>query len=107
MARLLVSWIARNNDFLTGETGGFGGVNPEGPNADFHQRYFAPEGMERHLLLYADARQENYAAHLAAYLRREHPGRDIQVELLPLTDVIDLAEVKTKVETWLLNHREH
>ena len=107
MARLLVSWIARNNDFLTGETGGFGGVNPEGPNADFHQRYFAPEGLERHLLLYADARQENYAAHLAAYLRREHPGRDIQVELLPLADVIDLAEVKTKVETWLLNHREH
>ncbi|WP_167856587.1 sigma 54-interacting transcriptional regulator [Hymenobacter metallicola] len=106
MAHLLVSWIARNNDFLTNEQGGFGGVNPQGPNADFHQHYFAAEDLEQHILLYADARQENHAEHLVAYLRRQHPGRDISAELLPLTDVIDLAEVKTKVETWLLAHRE-
>ena len=60
----------------------------------------------QHRLLYTDARQENYAAHLVAFLRRQHPDRDIKTELLPLTDVIDLAEVKTKVETWLLAHRE-
>lgn len=106
MVRLLVSWIARHNDFLTTEQGGFGGVNSQGPNADFHQRYFEAESLERHILLFADDRQENYAAHLVAYLRRHHPERDISAELLPLSDVIDLAEVKTKVETWLLAHRD-
>lgn len=107
MTRLLVSWIAYNNDFLRNEKGGFGGVNPEGPNADFHQRYFETEDLQQHILLYADARQENHAEHLVAYLRRQHPGRVIETELLALDDVIDLAEIKTKVETWLLNHREH
>ena len=107
MARLLVSWIAYNNDFLRNEKGGFEGVNPEGPNADFHQRYFEAEGLQQHILLYADARQENHAEHLAAYLRRQHPDRIIEIELLALDDIIDLAEVKTKVETWLLNHLEH
>jgi DNA-binding NtrC family response regulator len=107
MAHLLVSWIAYNNDFLRNEKGGFGGVNPDGPNADFHQHYFEVEGLQKHTLLYADARQENHAEHLANYLRRQHPGREISTELLPLSDVIDLSEVKTKVETWLLTHREH
>ncbi|RFP66911.1 sigma-54-dependent Fis family transcriptional regulator [Hymenobacter lapidiphilus] len=107
MSRILVSWIARNNDFLKNEQGGFGAINPAGPNVDFHRRYFGPEKLDQHILLYADARQENFAEHLVAYLRKEYPGRNIEAQLLALDNVIDLAEVKTKVETWLLAHREH
>jgi len=107
MSRLLVSWIATTRDFLKNEQGGFGGINPLGPTANFHQYYFVAEKLEQHILLYSDARQENHATHLVAHLRREYPGRAISAELLPLTDIIDLEEVKTKVETWLLAHREH
>jgi transcriptional regulator with PAS, ATPase and Fis domain len=107
MARLLVSWIARNNDFIKNEQRGFGGVNPAGPNADFHWQYFGAEKLDQHILLYSDSRQENYAEYLVAYLRCEFPGRRIEAELLALDNVIDLAEVKTKAETWLLAHREH
>lgn len=106
MARVLVSWIARNNDFLTNAQGGFGGVNPEGPNVGFHRRYFQAEHLEQHVLLYSDARQEMYAEHLVAYLRRTFPGRAVEAQLLALNDIIDLVEVKTKVETWLLQHRD-
>jgi len=102
MSRLLVSWIALKTDFLTNEQGGFAGVNPQGPNVGFHRRHFAHLHLERHVLLYANAKQENYAEHLAAALRREFPARIIDSQLLELHDVIDLAEVKTKVETWLL-----
>ena len=107
MSRLLVSWIAPTRDFLKNEQGGFGGINPLGPTSNFHQYYFAAEKLEQHILLYSDARQENYAMHLVAHLRREYPGRAISAELLPLIDIIDLEEVKTKVETWLLAHRGH
>ncbi|UOQ76531.1 sigma 54-interacting transcriptional regulator [Hymenobacter sp. 5516J-16] len=107
MARVLVSWIARNHDFLTNDRGGFGGVNPEGPNPEFHHLYFQAEQLDQHILLYAEARQEMYAEHLVAHLRRTFPGRSVEAQLLELSDIIDLAEVKTKVETWLLAHREH
>ncbi|WP_052430615.1 sigma 54-interacting transcriptional regulator [Hymenobacter sp. DG25B] len=107
MSRLLVSWIATTRDFLKNEQGAFGGINPLGPTSNFHQHYFEAEKLEQHILLYSDARQENHATHLVAHLRREYPGRAISAELLPLTDIIDLEEVKTKVETWLLAHREH
>jgi sigma54-dependent transcription regulator len=52
--------------------------------------------------LYADARQENLAERLLNELLRRHPGRQVQAELLPVQDVIDLREVKSKIETWLL-----
>ena len=90
MSRLLVSWIATTRDFLKNEQGAFGGINPLGPTANFHQHYFESERLEQHILLYSDARQENYATHLVAHLRHEYPGRAISAELLPLTDIIDL-----------------
>jgi transcriptional regulator of acetoin/glycerol metabolism len=107
MSRLLVSWIALKTDFLISEKGGFNGINPLGPNVDFHRRHFAQQQLERHVLLYAAAKQENYAQHLVAFLKREFPERAIEAQLLALHDIIDLAEVKTKVETWLLGHRQH
>ena len=106
MAHLLVSWLAHKNDFLSADKG-FGGVNPNGPTVQFHTHFFATGGFNEHVLLYSDARQEMLAEHLLTQLRGQHPGRAIRTELLPLTDVIDLAEVKTKVETWLVQHTAH
>ena len=70
MSHLLVSWIATTRDFLKNEQGAFGGINPQGPTANFHLNYFKAERLEEHVLLYSDVRQENHAKHLVAYLRR-------------------------------------
>ena len=109
MAHLLVSWLARNNDFEYEQQpdGRFVGVNKMGPNGQFHQHFFALGGYDEHVLLYSDAKQEPLADRLLAHLLGLYPGRCIRTELLPLADVIDLAEVKTKVETWLERHKEH
>lgn len=106
MAHLLVSWLARSNDFRYIE-GKFDRVNPTGPNSQFHEYFFLDNGLEEHVLLYSNAKDEPLAERLLAHLLGKFPNRNIRIELLPLVSVIDLAEVKTKVETWLLQYQGH
>lgn len=102
MAHVLVSWLAYGHDFIRGENNSFMGVDETGPTMQFHQHFFAQGGYEEHVILYAEARQENLAERLLNELLRQHPGRAVRVELLAVRDVISLREVKGKVETWLL-----
>lgn len=102
MAHLLVSWLAYGQDFIRGENNVFVGVDATGPTVQFHQHFFAAGGYDAHVILYAEARQENLAERLLAEILRRHPGRRVQLELLPVQDIISLREVKSKVETWLL-----
>jgi DNA-binding NtrC family response regulator len=108
MAQLLVSWLARNNDFhYEGANRAYSGVNLDGPTVQFHTHFFAAGKYDAHVILYSEKKQELLAEHLQNQLVRLHPGRAIRTELLEVLDVIDLAEVKTKVETWLLRHAAH
>jgi DNA-binding NtrC family response regulator len=108
MAQLLVSWLARSNDFYyEGPNWAYSAVNLEGPTVQFHAHFFAAGGYDEHVILYSEKKQEMLAEHLRTQLLTKHPGRAIRTELLEVLDVIDLAEVKTKVETWLLRHAEH
>ena len=102
MAHLLVSWLAYGHDFIRGENNAFVSVDETGPTMQFHQHFFAVGGYDEHVILYAEARQENLAERLLNELLRRHPGRTVRVELLPVRNVISLREVKGKVETWLL-----
>jgi DNA-binding NtrC family response regulator len=104
MAHLLVSWLARNNDFHFTSTGLFDKVNAFGPNPQFHEHFFVEQGLDEHILLYSNAKDEPLAERLLAYLLGKFPKRAIRTELLSITDIIDLVEVKSKVETWLLQH---
>jgi transcriptional regulator with GAF, ATPase, and Fis domain len=107
MAHLLVSWLAYSNDFIRTVKGGFQSVDLEGPTAQFHEYLFTQGSYDEHIILYSEERQELLATHLVTSLRRQYPGRSIRTELLPLTDIIDLVEIKTKIETWLLEHAQH
>ncbi|MDO7886908.1 sigma 54-interacting transcriptional regulator [Hymenobacter cheonanensis] len=102
MAHVLVSWLAYGHDFIRGENNAFVGVDETGPTVQFHRHFYAVGEYDEHIILYAEARQENLAERLLADLLRRHPGRVIQIELLPVRDIISLREVKDKVETWLL-----
>lgn len=103
MAHLLVSWLAYGQDFIRGKDNVYVGVDETGPTVQFHQHFFAAGGYDEHVILYAEARQENLAERLLNELLRQHPGRPVRAELLPVRDVISLREVKNKVETWLLH----
>ncbi|OGX88062.1 hypothetical protein BEN47_09960 [Hymenobacter lapidarius] len=108
MAHLLVSWIAYSHDFIyTAGQKAASSINEIGPTVQFHQHFYAAGGYDKHVLLYSNPKQELQTEHLANLVRRQHPGRVVQAELLEVRDVISLAEVKTKIETWLLQHREH
>jgi transcriptional regulator with GAF, ATPase, and Fis domain len=108
MAHLLVSWIAYRHDFIyTAGQKAASGINETGPTVQFHQHFYAGGGYDKHVLLYANPQQELQTEHLANLLRRQHPERAVQAELLEVRDIISLAEITSKIETWLLQHREH
>ena len=75
----------------------------DGPTLEFHRHFFVEGHYARHILLYSNPKDELAVDHLASAIRREFPGREVQTELLKVTDVIDLEQVKTRVETRLLN----
>ena len=100
MARVLISWIGTNNDFLEGK----GSVNPHGPTSLVHRYFF---NYDYHLLLSAKLNKEKDTPFefLVNYLRRTY-GHEIREQYMNLNDVIDLREIKAKVEKLLLEHRK-
>jgi transcriptional regulator with PAS, ATPase and Fis domain len=105
MAKLLVSWIAYNHDFIK-ENGLFKSINEDGPHYQFHKYLYEMGGYEKHILLYSEGKQEGFAERLGIKLRADFPGHYVEEELLPIQNVIDLNEIKTKVESFLLKHKE-
>lgn len=106
MSRLLISWIARSNDFTpTGNDKPGRGtlVNPQGPTLQFHQHFWEAGGYARHLLLYASADQKTLAEKLAGAVATRFDGHRVEPVFLEIKDVVDLKEIKGKVEAWLLS----
>jgi two-component system response regulator HydG len=100
MARILISWVGTNNDFIDGE----GKPNPDGPNALVHKYFY---DYEYHLLLSAKMNKDKDTPlqFLVNYLNRTYQ-HDIREQYMNLNDVIDLKEIKAKVEKLLLGHRK-
>lgn len=100
MARILISWIAANNDFIEGK----GLPNPDGPTSVVHKHFF---NYDYHLLLSGKLNKEKDTPFefLVNYLRRTY-GHEIREQYMNLNDVIDLKEIKAKAEKLLLEHRK-
>ncbi len=107
MSKLLLSWIAFNNDFERNDSGGFKSVSENGPHVQFYQHFYQNRGYAKHILLYANPTQENYAEFLATELRRRFSETNVTPQLLQLNDVICLEEVKSRTESLLLGLSEH
>lgn len=99
--KILISWYARNNDFIKGE------INPEGPTLQFHQYFY--EGYERHILLSSQSFDDNdsFLDKLCRAIQSEYNDRIIEKRFVGISDVIDLQEVKTKVEAILLENKAY
>jgi transcriptional regulator with PAS, ATPase and Fis domain len=97
--KLLFSWVAFNNDFEQGQ------VNINGPTMTFHRHFFR---HDRHFLLSSGIEDDLRLRHLVNKLALEFPDRNEIIEpvYMNILDVIDLDEVKSKIETLLLKYRE-
>lgn len=96
--RVLVSWMAFNNDFESGK------ALKEGPTYKFHEHFFK---HDQHIILYAAAKDETRAAHLQNLITRNFKDREVILECLNVSDIIDVNEIKTKIESFLLKQAKH
>lgn len=99
--KILISWIAYNNDFNAGE------INESGPTYNFHNHFYEEENYDKHLLLAAESSENLRITQLQNKLDREFPNHQVEPKIIKINDPIDLREVKTKVEPILLDLSEH
>lgn len=98
--KFLISWIAYNNDFEKGQ------VTESGPTYSFHRYFFESEKYERHIILAVESSENQRIERLQNKLVRDFPNHSIAPKILKISDPIDLNEIKTKVESVLLEHSD-
>ncbi|GAB3026514.1 sigma 54-interacting transcriptional regulator [Spirosoma pulveris] len=97
--KILISWNAFRNDFFEGK------VNRGGPTYTFYQNFYT--GYDRHVLLSSGSEGNDLGFEfLLNELSREWPARVVEPHYMAIHDIIDLQEVKTKVETLLLEFKD-
>jgi transcriptional regulator of acetoin/glycerol metabolism len=92
---LLISWVAQNNDFENGE------VNKVGPNYLYHKHFF---NHDKHLILSSAKSDDTRTEKLVNVLKRDFKDHNTECEYMSVGDVIDVREIKTKIERILGKH---
>jgi transcriptional regulator with PAS, ATPase and Fis domain len=90
--KILVSWLAFNNDFSEGQ------AIKEGPTYSFHEHFYA---HDRHYILSSGRGEDIRAEKLLNLLNRNFKAREIELVYLNITDIINLNEIRQKVEKWM------
>ena len=98
--KILISWLAYNNDFENGQ------VNTTGPTYNYHQYFYEEEGYDQHLLLATESKENLPITKLKNKLDTDFPKHYIEAKIISIEDPIDLNEIKTKVEQILLEHSD-
>jgi transcriptional regulator with PAS, ATPase and Fis domain len=98
----LISWVAAMHDFSRNpETRQIIGVNENGPTFNFHKDFF---NHDRHVILSSQkgVEPDMYFEQLRTELGKRYPDRSIETQYLDVTDVIDIQQIKSKVEGLLM-----
>ena len=99
MKKILFSWVAFNNDFKDGH------VDKENsPNYLFHKYYYH---YDTHYILSSASGDDLRAELLLTTIKNDFSGHQVEIHYMNINNVIDLNEIKTKVERLLLQHREN
>ncbi|MCS3556937.1 MULTISPECIES: sigma 54-interacting transcriptional regulator [unclassified Sphingobacterium] len=93
--KILVSWLAFNNDFENGL------VKRDGPTFNYHKYYFGE--IDKHIILSAAEELDNRAELLASELRKDFQKRVIEVKYMGIKEIININMIKSKVEPFLLD----
>lgn len=95
--KILISWLAFQNDFnLDAEKK----VRSNGPTCEFHRHFF--DGYDKHILLSAGESPDPRLEYLVNALNNDFPDHYTVGEYLPIKDPINLREIMTRLETYLL-----
>ena len=107
MAKILLSWLAFNNDFKKKEDNSGFEVEKSGTTFSFHQYFF--EDYEKHILLSGSKGDDTKTEHLINQLKLAFPNRVIEPEYMRIenNDVIDLEKISSKVQTLLYRLRDY
>lgn len=99
--KILISWLAKNHDF-TNE----GAVNEEGPTMSFHEHFFQ---HEKHIILCSAKEDDLRLDKLLNAISLKYPERKHRIEprYMNITSVIDIEEIKSKVEQLLISLKDH
>lgn len=98
--KTLISWLAYQNDFIRDkETGALIEVNLNGPNYGMHKHFY---DYDRHILLHSGKGDETGTEMLKNVILEKFPDHIIEPVDMEIGDVIDLAEIKPKVEAKLM-----
>jgi len=102
--KVLLSWVAYNNDFQKEDRNI---PSLEGPNYAFHKYHWNNDSVPyaKHIILYSSKAEENRMEFLLSKIKRDFPDHNTESRLLHIEDVIDLQEIKSKIEKLLLEHR--
>lgn len=92
--KTLISWLAYNNDFTKD-----GSVETENsPNYNMHKNFWE---YDRHILLSSAEKEDLRLEKIENRLSLDFPDHKVEKKYMRIADVIDLNEIKTKVETML------
>jgi transcriptional regulator with PAS, ATPase and Fis domain len=95
--KLLISWLAFNNDFKDGH------IDKTGPTYTFHKLFYK---QDKHILLSAANSDDTRLALLLNVLKRDFPEHNFEEKYMGLKSVIDLKEIYGKIEDLLLSYPE-
>jgi len=97
--KTLISWLAYNNDFTKD-----GKVETENsPNYNMHKHHWV---FDRHVILSSSAKDDIRLERLENQLKLDFPNHEIQSVYMEINDVIDINEIKTKIETLLHEYED-
>lgn len=103
----MMSWVAEMNDFTRNVSRDAPRkVNiADSPNLNFHRYWFSDH--EEHIILSGKEGDDPGALLLKSEILKEFPDRKVRIEYMDLFDVIDVDEIKPKVERLIRKNKEH
>lgn len=97
--KILISWMAFNSDFTKN-----GNVETENsPNYNMHKYYW---DYDKHVILCSSAKEDIRLEKLENKLRLDFPDHEIEAIYMGISDIIDINEIKVKIETLLLSFKD-
>lgn len=105
MSRILISWLAFANDFQRNEETGAMTVNEQGPTYVYHKLFY--KDYKKHIILYSTDKEKLKVEWLQNKLAIDFRDHDVEFRHMHIEDIININEIKTKVESLLLSLSEY
>ena len=102
MSKILIGWLAKNNDFIRKDGEGFLVNKETSPNFQFHKYFYQ---HDKHIILHS-SKDEILAGKLSTEIRKDFKDHNVELIDLNIDDPIDLTEIKPKVEAELMKIRD-